>query len=314
MQSNSNSSKQSNETLTKVSVVMSVYDQPGQVKQTIASVLAQKGVELEFVIVDDGADNAVKSEINQYKTDRRFVLIEQENQGLTKALIKGCKRSSHDYIARIDVGDTMSVNRLHIQSRLLDENDDIGLVSSWVSIQTVEGYHLYDVKHDAIDLQSAVTSIDAETIKTPIHASVMMRKSIYQQAGGYRPEFYFAQDCDLWARMSSLCQFAVVPQILTHGIFSHFGISGRYKSAQSNLTKLIAESNRLRQKGDNESQILEKARTIRPVEFDANDDSKLSEFPSLYFIARCLSRNRSRYAKNIGAAQLQKNLGAFFLG
>ena len=38
-----------------VSVVMSVYDQPEHVRVTVDSVLAQQGIEFEFIIVSDGA-------------------------------------------------------------------------------------------------------------------------------------------------------------------------------------------------------------------------------------------------------------------
>ena len=41
----------------------------------------------------------------------------------------------------------------------------------------------------------------------------MFRKSVYEQVGGYRPEFYFGQDADLWLRMAEVSQLAYVPSV-----------------------------------------------------------------------------------------------------
>lgn len=275
---------------------MSVYDRSSHVERTIESVLAQTDIELELVIVDDGSDNSVKSILNKYRSDHRIVIIEQKNLGLTQALIKGCSQASYEYIARIDAGDTMTENRLFLQSQLLVNNPDVGLVTSWVLMTTEEGYPLYEIKLDPKVLQDAVTSVNSKSIQSPVHASVMMRKSIYQQAGGYRSEFYFAQDCDLWARIAPICQFATVPEFLTSGIFSHSGISGRYASAQSSLLRLVAESNSLRQLGKNDKQVLNYAFKIRPEILNADVDHQ-SDYSALYFLARCLSHRHSKYAK-----------------
>jgi len=293
MQSNSNSSQQSHETLTKVSVVMSVYQQPDQVKQTIASVLAQKGVEFEFVIVDDGADNAVKSEINQYKTDSRFVLIEQENQGLTKALINGCDKASNEFIARIDVGDTMLQGRLAQQAQMLAKDSSIGMVTTWVDILTEEGYELYTIDLSKDDLDKGLRSEQSSGFVSPFHSSMMYRKSLYQQVGAYRQEFYFTQDCDLWARMIERSGIGVIEEVLTNGLFSPRGISGYYQPQQSALRDLVTQAISLRKQGKSDATVLKAAEKIRP-----NNDIKMnSEFDTVYFLAKMLSKKRSKHAK-----------------
>jgi hypothetical protein len=46
------------------------------------------------------------------------------------------------------------------------------------------------------------------------HGEVMFRKTIYDEVGGYRPFFKYAQDYDLWLRMSRRTKFGVVPEVL----------------------------------------------------------------------------------------------------
>ena len=46
------------------------------------------------------------------------------------------------------------------------------------------------------------------------HGSVMMRREVYQQVGGYDERFMFAQDYDLWLRMAKICKVANIGEPL----------------------------------------------------------------------------------------------------
>ena len=75
----------------EVSVVMSVYNGASHLRASIDSILQQDGVDFEFIIVDDGSTDESPSILDDYAArDARIRLIHQENQGLTKALIRGC--------------------------------------------------------------------------------------------------------------------------------------------------------------------------------------------------------------------------------
>ena len=66
--------------------------------------LAQKGIELELIVVGDGAPEDVESRLKAFK-DKRIRYITLPKGGLTKALIAGCEAALNQYIARLDVGD-----------------------------------------------------------------------------------------------------------------------------------------------------------------------------------------------------------------
>ena len=116
--------------MTDVSVVMSVYNEPEHTRQTIESVLAQKEIDFEFIIVSDGASDAVLKVVDQYESDARIKLFKQANQGLTRGLIVGCELAKSNYIARIDAGDEMLESRLKKQFDLLESDQELGFVSS----------------------------------------------------------------------------------------------------------------------------------------------------------------------------------------
>lgn len=287
------------DSLLPVSVLMSVYDRPDLLPATIDSVLAQAGVEFELLIIDDGADEMVKEVLTRYRAKPCIRIIEQTNQGLTRALINGCSQAAHPLIARIDVGDVMHVQRLSRQAQLLSSNPHLGIVTSRVDITTEEGYFLYRIDPTAEVLDAGLRTDDPSALKTPFHASVMFRKSIYQQVGGYRSEFYFSQDLDLWARMIRCAGIAVLPEVLTTGVFSPGGLSGRFQHCQQSLRTLVAQANQLREQGQPDTSILAQADAIRPggTGLDRRSSTDESIFPGLYFLAKCLDDNRSIYAR-----------------
>ena len=282
--------------LLPVCVVMSVFERAEHVRFTIESVLAQTGVEFEFVLIDDGATQSVKQVLEEYSDNSQIRVLRQSNSGLTKALINGCTAARHPLIARIDTGDIMLQDRLRLQAEVLSKHAEIGLVTSWVDFVTQEGYPLYQVRNNEAELTAGVAALEADHLITPVHASVMFRSTTYIKAGGYRKEFYFAQDCDLWSRLICHGEMRVIEKVLTKGLFAASGISGRYHEQQQKLKNLVAQSNRLRAQNLSDEPLLAKAKLLRPTP-DGLDVHALSEFPALYFLARCLDKNRSKHAK-----------------
>ncbi|MEM7359257.1 MAG: glycosyltransferase [Pseudomonadota bacterium] len=275
-----------------VSVVLAVFDSAEQVRQTIDSVLKQQGVSLEFIVVDDGASTAVKKQLEVAAADPRVTVLSQSNQGLTKALIAGCRAASHPYIARIDTGDRMLPGRLAAQAAQLQRNPKLAMVSSWVDVVTLEGYELYTVKNTAEQLQRGLTSSDPASVVTPFHASVMFRQSSYIAVGGYRTEFYFAQDYDLWSRMIRHGGIDVLPETFTLGVFSASGISGQYAAEQQALKEIVIQLASVRSAGKSEHQLLEQAAEITKSSASSSSD----EFAGLYFIGCCLMDTGSEHA------------------
>ena len=65
----------------------------------------KKGVELEFIVVNDGSTDKTGEILDDYaRRDHRVRVIHQENTGLTRALIRGCDAARGEFIARQDAG------------------------------------------------------------------------------------------------------------------------------------------------------------------------------------------------------------------
>ncbi len=283
-----------------VSVVMSVFDKPDDVVRTIQSVLAQQGINLEFIIVNDGASAQVIDELTRF-SDPRIKVINLENQGLTKALIRGCHQAKHDFIARIDAGDVMLQSRLQKQARYLQQHSGSVMVSCWVALHTDEGFPLYDLKLSSKELSKGIKATSSDNFRSPIHASVMFKKTAYESVGGYREQFYFTQDCDLWARLlRSGGDVGVIEEILLRATFSASGISGKYADTQKLLASLVVQSNKQYSEGNfDDEPILAKAQELRPMAEGAGEGKipniKMrppGEFAGNYFIASILTKTQ----------------------
>lgn len=187
--------------LPRVSVVMSVHNDAARVEVAVRSILAQTFQDLELIVIDDGSSDGSADVLDQLAAgDARLHVIHQQNAGLTRALIRGCALARGEYIARQDSDDWSHPQRIAEQVALLDADPGMGFASCPVRYIGPGDEFLCEVGRPT-DSVVASQGLRERREGPPAHGSVMFRKAVYEQAGGYRPAFYFAQDSDLWLRM-----------------------------------------------------------------------------------------------------------------
>jgi len=280
-----------------VSVVMSVYNGATSLHRSVDSILAQEAVNFELIIVDDGSTDCSANILEEYSTDERVRVISQENQGLTRALMVGCDAARGQYIARQDVGDVSLPGKLARLLVAMTKSPNVSFSSCSTRFVGPRGEHLYEVKRDPVDATARLLTLSLDQIQGPSsHPSTMFSTSLYHSVGGYRPQFYFGQDLDLWIRLAERGQHVVVPDILYHAAFSCASISGVYRKEQIEITKLILECARLRRSGLSEQPALNKASAIRPS--PKREQNRLQRAKTLYFIGMCLNKRQDSQARN----------------
>jgi glycosyltransferase involved in cell wall biosynthesis len=92
----------------KLSVVMSVLNGAGDLARTLDSIFAQTERDFELIVIDDGSTDDTPS-ILARQSDPRIRVITQPNEGLTRALIRGCEAARAPLIARHDCGDVSPI-------------------------------------------------------------------------------------------------------------------------------------------------------------------------------------------------------------
>jgi glycosyltransferase involved in cell wall biosynthesis len=296
----------------QVSVVMSVYNGATALARTIESALTQQGCDLELVVVDDGSTDDSGAVLDEWAgRDTRVRVLHQPNTGLTRALIRGCEQARGEFIARLDVGDLSLPGRLEQQANALKANPEISFVSCGTRFIEPGGAFLYDSggsgfadePRSIIDVRQRHGLLDGPSH----HGSVMFRADAYRAAGGYRAQFYFGQDWDLWYRLGQCGKFLMLGATLYQATVGVGDISTSNRPMQEQLARLSLEALKLRAAGDSEQRVLEQASRIRP-ERNARGSAVVRRGNSrgAYFVGECLRKNgdirraRAYFLRSIG--------------
>ncbi len=247
-----------------VSVVMSVYSGDRYLAASLDSVLSQEDVEFEVVVVDDGSTDLSPAILADYaRKDPRVRVIRQENAGLTKALARGCAEATGDLIARQDADDVSLPGRLAKLAAVMQQNAGVAVAASWVESIGPRDEPLSTTRF--AEGPEAGTRGVLEERRSPVHGSAMFRKADLEAVGGYRPEFYFAQDSDLWFRLADRGDFLFLPEVLYAFRVVGGSISVRHREAQLKLYDLARACRAARLGGSSDATYLREASTIRPA-------------------------------------------------
>jgi len=259
----------------EISIVMGVHNGADELRDTIESALRQTCRDFELIAVDDGStDPRVGEILNEFAArDPRVRILRQAREGLTRALIAGCSAARGRYIARLDVGDIMLPDKLSAQKALLDAHPDAVLATCWTEFCGPCWEPLFTAAHptdrgDGGDTWVAVhrpadDSAERRTGPTS-HPSVLMRADAYRKAGGYRAEFYYGQDGDLWCRLAEIGPFAGVQRVLCRCRIFPDGISMRRTLRQIQMKECARRAFQARTTGGDERPFLEAAARIGP--------------------------------------------------
>ena len=122
----------------KISVIVPVYNVEKFLPQCLDSILAQTLTDLEIICVNDGSpDNSLKILEEYAKKDKRIVIINQKNAGLSSARNTGIKAATGEYIGFVDSDDWIEPDFYqNLYQAAKEHNADI------------VGTGLYNVKND----------------------------------------------------------------------------------------------------------------------------------------------------------------------
>lgn len=287
--------------MVKLSVVMAAYDAGPLLVETIDSILGQTFQDFELVLVDDGSPEPLA--VANHPKIR--LIRHEENLGLTRALVTGCAAAAGDYIARHDAQDLSYPTRFEREVELLDSHPELTFVSCHTQfagpgrepLYVSRGSGLASEPRAILDPAAEHGVLDGPTS----HGSVMFRRDAYLRAGGYRPEFYYGQDWDLWYRLASLGSFQMVDAILYEMRVMPDGITAQARSAQSSLSRLSYQAMQARMAGRSDEEVLEAASLIRKA-----PPEPCSYAGGLYFIGEMLRRNRDPRSRRYLARAIQR--------
>jgi len=189
-----------------VSVVMPLYNKVGYVGAAIRSVLDQTFTDLELVVVDDGSTDG-SAEVVQGLADRRIRLLRQENAGAPAARNAGIAAARGRWVAFLDADDTWRPEKLARQLAVLEREPDL-VWAAGAYVRTRPGP--ITIEQNVPDqgwlrapevLEDGLLALtDAWCLWT---GTVMVRRDILSQLGGFDTSLPTGDDVLLWSRIAA---------------------------------------------------------------------------------------------------------------
>ncbi len=224
----------------KVTVLMAVYNGEKYLRAAMESILNQTFRDFELMIIDDASTDSTPEIISSYPDPRIRVLKNETNLGLTKSLNKGLKEAVGEYVARMDADDISLPERLVQQVSYLDKHPDIALIGCRVEVIDDKGQSL-GISHSlATTRESIFYWLIFNNVLT--HSSVMFRRDVVMNLGGYDESHRYVEDYGLWNKLSLRFGMELLDEVHVKWRLSPGGISQQHRNAQkANAKKVFIE-------------------------------------------------------------------------
>jgi glycosyltransferase involved in cell wall biosynthesis len=174
----------------KISVVIPCYNHGMYLKDAIDSVEASSYKDYEIIIVNDGSTDAFTIEKIDELFQRGYYVINQPNQGVSKARNNGISAASGQYIMPLDADNKIRSTYIEKAVAILDRQPEIGVVyTKAANFGEVElSNHIGNV-FDSVELY----------LNNYIDNLSVFRKSAWKQVGGYDESMLTGlEDWDFW--------------------------------------------------------------------------------------------------------------------
>ena len=120
-----------------ISIIVPVYNVEEYLEECLESIRKQTYQDIEVLLVNDGSTDGSKAICERYcKENRRFHLLNQENQGLSAARNTGVAASRGEFIVFVDSDDMILANYLETLMHYMRE--DVDIVESQFTVSNEE--------------------------------------------------------------------------------------------------------------------------------------------------------------------------------
>jgi len=197
-----------------LSVILPAFNIAQFVRDAVASVQTQTFADFELIVVNDGSTDATLSILQGIAANEpRLRIISRSNTGIVGALNDALAATAAPYIARMDGDDLCAPTRFARQLAFLKANPEVLLVGSNVEFIDSRGARLktYRPPHDNASIQKALLEGNSGAL---IHPTIMGPRRAWTETGGYRENYKFVEDYDLYLRAARLGPLANLDESL----------------------------------------------------------------------------------------------------
>ncbi len=193
-----------------ISIIIPAYNREGYVAAAIGSVLAQTRQDFELVVWDDGStDDTLGAARKTAGADPRVRVIAGEHAGASASINAAARASSGRYLGCLDSDDMLAPTALQEAAAVLDAKPDIGMVYTSYVTMNLSGQVIGPGSRTKIPYSKDRLLIDFMTFHFRL-----IRREVFDAAGGMDSTLDSAEDYDLCLKISELTQIEHLPRPL----------------------------------------------------------------------------------------------------
>lgn len=213
----------------RVSVIIPVYNGAAYVSEAIESVFSQTYHDYEIIVADDGSADNTLEVLKQFGD--RIIVLALPHRGVCATRNEAIRQSHGEFIALLDADDIWEPRKLELQVAYLDQHPEFALVYAYSTNFTGndEG-NIVLVKK--LDFEGDIFK-DIFTKNSFANDTIVMRRSVFDEIGGYDESLTAMEDYELNLRIARKHQIGRVPQSLLRrrihpGSFYSSGYDNQY--------------------------------------------------------------------------------------
>lgn len=199
-----------------IDIVVPCYRYAHFLRQCVESVLAQVGVDLRVLVIDDASpDNSSQVADELRRADSRVTVVRHPtNRGHIATYNEGIEWASADYMLLLSADDYLLPGALARATNLMDAHPEIGftfgaafLVDDQEPPIRPEGGADTPVSKILGGLEFIELSGARNIVPTP---TAVVRTSLQKRLGGYRAELPHSGDMEMWLRLAAHASVGVL--------------------------------------------------------------------------------------------------------
>lgn len=112
----------------KISVIIPVYNTQDYVEKCVNSILNQSLKDIEIILINDGSTDGSLEKLKKYEKDKRVMIINKKNEGVSVARNIGLEKAIGEYIYFIDADDYLQNNTVLEKIYLNSKNNNLDIL------------------------------------------------------------------------------------------------------------------------------------------------------------------------------------------
>ena len=232
----------------KVSIVIPVYNNEIYLEKCLDSIINQTYDNIEIILINDGSsDNSLAIMKKYSKKDKRIIIIDKENEGVSTARNIGIKKCSGEYITFVDSDDYLEFDAIEkLYHEINTKNVDIVRSNYRVHYQKSNNIDVGSLCHTGDKLYDN-DSIRREIIPKILSGEIpcfvyllMIKKKLLVKTKLFPTDIHMMEDVVFYLDLLTKANNMYLFDYITYNIqYNDFGATNNKKNYKRNILNVL---------------------------------------------------------------------------